>query len=204
MVLRFPLWVMIQKLWMYIKIEKLLTSESIARSECMIMAQKKREKIGKKEQQNINLVMELCFYSFIEGIDAFYLMDDIIEHGYYFATNQHITIIVLVCISVNLLLVNFNYLAATPIDHSTVKYTTKMMFVIFSNLPFLAIRLYLFVDGGFPGYTTTTGVYVLFIIKEASMSLIAAIEACIDCHWNRKVNCYDRDEEVWIHHCTAA
>lgn len=117
-------------------------------------------------------VIKVCFYCYVEGIDAFTLIVEILQKGDYFASHRALTYALLFFISVSLIITGTaNLLQLLPEVSNWVSLITRLTFVVLSNLPLFILRIYMFVV--IEQITGTDVVFVLFTIKEVVLLLLA-------------------------------
>ena len=118
------------------------------------------------------------------GIDAFSMIDDVMNREDAFVKDRHLTNSVLAFVSITLLLTN-GVGMATKVQEDMLNYG----FMLLTNIPLLVIRSYLFViDDDLDNLEGSSGrrsaFYTLFIVKEVlliSLSLVQLVaNACFE------------------------
>ena len=145
----------------------------------------KIERKSKSERMvGAHSVIEVCYFGFVEGADAFSLVDEVITHGDYFAADERLTDSLLLFIAVTLILASAtNFLSYVHEWSAKISLFTKLGVVIVSNFPFFVIRIYLAVlySNSLTGSEIDT-VFLLFTVKEFVTLLLAGVEVGIQFH----------------------
>ena len=166
------------------------TDSRSTRSDLWVLAVsrfKKKQKASEQIMDSSSNAIDICFYGFVEGADAFSFVDEVLEERNYFAANKVLTHLLLFFISLTLLLPSVtNFLSLSYKSSKKVKLATKLGVAIMSNAPFFVIRMYLFSLYGEVVEGSRNTMFLLFTIKELVTLLLVAVEVGMEIFANRK------------------
>lgn len=191
--LRFPAWIIMQHHEMLSKKLSLLRSvrmswiqkEASAKGSRLrnaVCAAIKSEKL-KREYKEMKLgsawnAIEISFFSFIEGMDAFALVQEICAKCDYFARDKALTHTVLSSAALTLVIISITNLLSMISGFSrAATLLTRLLIVILSNLPFFVIRLYMMVS--LDSLDETDSIFIMFTIKETLLLVLAGAQVLI-------------------------
>ncbi|ELU09034.1 hypothetical protein CAPTEDRAFT_203710 [Capitella teleta] len=134
-----------------------------------------KQSSSQKWQQRVYAI-ELCYYCFVEIVDAFSLLDNLSENVLTFAANSALTHATLFFISLSLFVgTAANFLSSHPFRSLPINRYGKSVVVVSNNVPLFILRCIIFYscDG------SHNSLFFLFAIKEFVILILAVVEIIV-------------------------
>lgn len=139
------------------------------------------------KKEYFQIAISVSFYSFLELIDAFELIDEVIDNIDFYVDKPSLINAILAFVSVALLILPFSHFAFAGTDrtgklknHAKIVRNFKVFIVVLINAPFLIIRSRIVSIYGALDSDNSSLVSFILIFKELAMILIAIAEIIIE------------------------
>ena len=138
----------------------------------------------RRRKMRLRFLIELACLGFLEGADAFSLIELFQREPIYYASNIAITNAILFFISISILIINYvNIIVTFPVTSRLYRRLWRLLVALVGNVPLILIRCWaLSIHGGLD-FVHFGGIYILFIVKELTLVTLSigeyVMEECV-------------------------